>query len=211
MNKSIGMMLSVLVASVLLLSSCGTSGKSDITGIVLSTNSINLSVDESYSLSYTLLPDGVSDDGISWKSSDKSIATVDQNGVVKGKTEGETNIVISAPNGVYTTCSVTVSGKSAYDELSNAEQKLVDALVKASKYFYNPGSVEITYANRWGTDSNTWDVKIRAQNKAGGNTIEDYIIHSDGTLEKPLVGHLDVLDENYNYDLINEALREKMK
>ena len=54
-------------------------------------------------------PTELSSTKLTWKSSDSSIATVDENGVVKGLREGTVTITVTSTNGKKATCTVTVT------------------------------------------------------------------------------------------------------
>ena len=69
-------------------------------------SSVSIDVNDEYTLQATLLPFGA-EGTISWKSSDTSVATVSDSGVVKGIAAGTASIKASA-GGVSATCSVTV-------------------------------------------------------------------------------------------------------
>ena len=58
-------------------------------------------------LTATLVPDYV-DSQLTWKSSDETIATVDQQGNLTGVTEGECTITVTADNGMEASCQLTV-------------------------------------------------------------------------------------------------------
>ena len=51
---------------------------------------------------------GLSDEKITWESSDSKIATVDKDGLVKGVSVGDVEIIASIENGKTKTCKVTV-------------------------------------------------------------------------------------------------------
>ncbi len=72
---------------------------------------IELNVDEEKTLTAKILPENTSmDKKLTWTSSDTSVATVDQNGVVKGVAAGNAVITVMTSNGKKDTCSVTVNG-----------------------------------------------------------------------------------------------------
>ncbi len=77
------------------------------TSIQLNKKSITLSVGNSEKLVANLNPSNA-ESTITWESLVPSIASVDQNGVVTGKSVGITKIRVSTSNGMYTTCDVTV-------------------------------------------------------------------------------------------------------
>ena len=64
--------------------------------IVLSKSSVELKVDDSTSVSYTVSPDKASDVDVSWKSSNESVAVVSNNGKITGKGEGSCTVTATA-------------------------------------------------------------------------------------------------------------------
>lgn len=64
--------------------------------------------DECYERLHATIPSELNESNIIWRSSNESIATVDQNGKVTGITEGKTTIIATI-NGNRTECEVTVS------------------------------------------------------------------------------------------------------
>ena len=75
--------------------------------IVLSKSSIELKVDDSTTVSYTISPDKAADADVTWKSSNESVATVSNNGKITGKSEGSCTITVTA-GGKTDTLTVTV-------------------------------------------------------------------------------------------------------
>lgn len=175
--------------------------------IVLSTNAVEVSVEESVEITYVLMPENSEKQTVEWKSTDETIAIVDDSGVVTGVAVGETNIIASCGDDVFATCAVTVKEKSAYERLDDKEQELVDALLANINVFYDPSSVSIVYA--YLSASGTWNITVRAHNQMGGYSEQDYDLKPDGTIEEPIFDHVEMPgNEDYNYDLINQAIAE---
>ena len=77
--------------------------------IVLENNSISISIGESKKINYTIEPVEASNQAIKWNSSNPNIAIVDDKGIVKGISVGDTDIIISTPNDkVVVKCHITV-------------------------------------------------------------------------------------------------------
>ncbi len=74
--------------------------------------SAEMKVGETLQLTATVSPDNAGDKTVTWSSSDDSIATVDQNGLVTAKAEGK--VVITATNsaGQSANCTITVKAAS---------------------------------------------------------------------------------------------------
>lgn len=81
------------------------------TKVTLNKKSVSMSVGEQFQLKATL-PKNTASCKLTWKSSKKSIATVDSKGCVKAKAAGTATITVKTFNGKKATCKVKVSGDS---------------------------------------------------------------------------------------------------
>lgn len=214
MTKKIKMFL---VAILILMSIAGCSNNeseesvNSVTAIVLSTNSVEIEVDETYQLSYTILPQNADNQAITWSSADNTVASVNESGIISGISEGQTNIIVECKNGVYEVCSVTVTEKSAYDSLSDKEREFVDVFVGVINKFYDPESVTIKYYSHAVLNTNgTWDITVSAHNQMGGFSEKDYIIDRSGNMTESILGHIQMphWEDECNLDLINKAIQE---
>ena len=79
-----------------------------VTGISISPETLNLEEGETVRLTATVEPDNATDKTVSWKSSDSSVATVDDNGLVTALAEGTARITATCGN-AWANCQVTVS------------------------------------------------------------------------------------------------------
>ncbi|MCL2041345.1 MAG: Ig-like domain-containing protein [Bacteroidales bacterium] len=85
-----------------------------VTGVVLNFHTLPLAKDETCPLIATVLPENATNKNVTWESSNATIATVDENGMVTAIAEGETNITVTTEDGNYTdVCIVTVTDKIA--------------------------------------------------------------------------------------------------
>lgn len=83
-----------------------------VSGISFSQSSVELYVGDEYQLEYTILPENASDSSVTFYSSDESIVTVNNDGVVCAVSEGETDVSVTANDGGFTAyCAVTVIQK----------------------------------------------------------------------------------------------------
>ena len=85
-----------------------------VTRVSLSQTSATLGSGETLTLAATVSPDNAYDKSLEWTSSDESVATVDQNGVVTAIKSGTAKITAKALDGSEksATCSITVTGNS---------------------------------------------------------------------------------------------------
>lgn len=80
-----------------------------VTGVSLNKNSTSITVGGAETLEATVAPSNATNQGVSWSSSNTSIATV-TNGTVRGVAEGSATITVTTSDGGFTaTCAVTVT------------------------------------------------------------------------------------------------------
>jgi uncharacterized protein YjdB len=81
----------------------------DVTGVTINTVSTTIYVGSTYQLVATVLPINATDKAVTWSSSDSTIATVSNNGLVTALTTGATTITVTTHDGSYTaSCAVAV-------------------------------------------------------------------------------------------------------
>ena len=82
-----------------------------VTGVSLNKDSLALGVGDSETLTATVAPDNATNQAVTWTSSDSTVATVDQNGVVTALARGTAVITATAADGsgASASCTVTVS------------------------------------------------------------------------------------------------------
>ncbi len=81
-----------------------------VTGVTLDNTTATISVGAATQLTATLAPTDATNKNITWKTSDASVATVDENGTVTGVKAGTATITVTTEDGGKTaTCAVTVN------------------------------------------------------------------------------------------------------
>ena len=84
-----------------------------VTSVSLDNDRLDLIEGGTGQLTATVLPDDATNKNVAWKSSDESIATVDQNGNVTAKTSGNATITVTTEDGSKKdTCEVTITEKA---------------------------------------------------------------------------------------------------
>ena len=173
--------------------------------IKLNEESKELDVDETFRLRYDLTPAKASAGDVEWSSSDKTVATVDDDGLVKAIGPGTATIKVTVSNGVddkemTATCKITVKEKSKVTRVIandssvtlNAEGasttisftvsgKNVDEFADKATIRPEDGSIlQLTNIKRTGSgDSNTYTVTVTAL-RAGMSSVNFTIADGDG-------------------------------
>jgi len=81
-----------------------------VTGVALDKSTAALTVGKTVQLTATVSPSNATNKGLTWASSDTTVATVDANGNVKGVKSGAATITVTTDDGGYTaTCKMTVT------------------------------------------------------------------------------------------------------
>ena len=83
-----------------------------VTGVRLDYEDITVDVGGTWQLNATVEPEDAENKSVTWESSDETVATVDENGLVTGKSAGSATVTVRTVDGGYTAqCSVTVEGE----------------------------------------------------------------------------------------------------
>ncbi len=110
-----------------------------VTGVSVSPTSLSLTAGETYRLTPTVSPSNATNTGVTWTSSNTSIATVASDGTVSAKAAGSATIICTTLDGsMKATCSVTVTAPGP--TLSFIPQKVINGMkgFEAVSYVYQP-------------------------------------------------------------------------
>jgi len=110
-----------------------------VTGISLNSSSASLTVGSTKQLTATITPYDATDKSVSWSSDNYSVASVTNNGLVSGRSVGQTYITATTSNGLQAKCLVSVKeshyslfvwtkdgSKSAYPFTDNPQISILD-------------------------------------------------------------------------------------
>ena len=114
-----------------------------VTGVSLNKTKVDLYIGNSTKLAATVKPSNATNKGVTWKSSNTSVVSVDKKGNIKGLKAGTATITVTTNDGSYTaTCKVTVKEKPAsYTvEISPIVQEATNAVVQYSMVVYKNSS-----------------------------------------------------------------------
>ena len=83
-----------------------------VSEVQLNKEEMDLEEGDEVKLVVTVKPDDATDKSVVWESSNETVVTVDQEGLVKAVREGDAQITVTAKNGVSASCIVGVSKKN---------------------------------------------------------------------------------------------------
>lgn len=155
--------------------SCKVAVTQPVTGISLSSTELSVYTGESVSLKATVLPENASDQRVSFKSSDESVAEVDENGNIKGIGGGTALISAETADGNYmAVCHVTVNVTAEsielnFDKLSLARGEKATAVPTVLPE--NTYSKKVTWTSEDEEIASVDEKGIITANKAGKTTI----------------------------------------
>lgn len=87
-----------------------------VTDVRISSSSASIIVDDGTFLTATVSPQDADDKSVTWSSDDEAVATVDENGFVRGVSEGNAHITVTTNDGGFTaSCLVSVYPKPVPD------------------------------------------------------------------------------------------------
>ncbi|MDE7287896.1 MAG: cellulase family glycosylhydrolase [Oscillospiraceae bacterium] len=199
--------ISVMLASLLILTMLPMSASAAQKGITLSKTSLTLSVGETENLTKTVT--GYKKYTVQWSSSDKTVATVSK-GKVTAQKEGTATITAIIKGTNYkATCKVTVASKSSVN-MESKSYKNANEFVSEIKVGWNLGNAldatggsGVSSETSWGNVKTTKEL-ISAVKKAGFNTVRIPVswgkhIDDSGNIEKEWLDRVqEVVD--YAYD-----------
>ena len=109
-----------------------------VTSVKLSKSKKSLNIGDTFTLTATVKPNNATDKSVTWSSSDTSVATVDENGVVTAVAEGTATITATASNGVEASCTVTVKqkGDSFFKKILNVVTAPFRAIINLFKKLF---------------------------------------------------------------------------
>jgi hypothetical protein len=93
-----------------------------IKGIALAKTTATLKVGETETLTYTIFPENTANKNVTWSTSDQTVATVDNKGIITAVTPGSAVITVTTEAGDQkSTCSVTVTRGDAINVAGDVE------------------------------------------------------------------------------------------
>ena len=142
-----------------------------VTSVTVSSNTLNLEVGQTRTLTATVTPDNATDKTVTWKSSNANVATVDENGVVTAVSEGTAKITATAGGKTSKACTVTVAVPPCDHSAGTEHHEAVPATCtdKGSVEYYECKTCHVKFAD---SDCKT-PIKGSIETPALGHKVDD--------------------------------------
>ena len=139
-----------------------------VSGVALNKASATIKEGTALQLAATVMPDNAPNNGVSWSSSNSSIATADQNGKVTAHKAGVATITVTTDDGGHmATCRVTVVSASAWVPVTGVTLDKTSATVTAGDTLQLTASVQPGNASNKGVSWSSSDVSIATVDQNG--------------------------------------------
>ena len=97
-----------------------------VTSVKMDKNSLDLENGDEYLMQVTINPSNASNSGLSWYSSNESVATVDSNGLIKAVGVGSCSITVKSSNGNSDVCIVKVVKGNGHNVVGEIDEIIID-------------------------------------------------------------------------------------
>lgn len=153
-----------------------------VTGVSVAPTTASVVAGNTVVLTATVAPSNASNKGVSWSSSDKSVATVDNNGTVTGVEAGNARITVTTDDGGKTaTCAVTVTaapvavtGVAVYagsEDVTGKTRRVPIGETLSLSAKVSPENASIT-KTEWSSEDGSGAIKVDANGKVSVENIK---------------------------------------
>ena len=183
----------------------------------------SVNVGKTTTLTAAVSPDNATNKNVTWASSNESIATVDENGVVTGVSAGEATITVTsvADDTKTATCTVTVSvvpgtlarpytvaeAKAAIDNEGNVTDVYVEGIISQIDN-YDPSYHSLTYWISADGTTESQQFEVYSGKGFGGanfSSINDLEIGDRVVVKGNIKKYNDIYEFNYNNQLVSRV------
>ena len=147
-----------------------------VTSVTLNKTSLTLDRGKTATLTATVAPANATDKTITWSSSDTSVATVNQSGIVMAVSEGSATITAASSNGKKATCTVKVNKEIVIDDLTNTSTLSSESITLGS-------SVTVKCSATGGSGSYQYGVYYKKASSTSYSTAQSYKSNATVTIK----------------------------
>lgn len=176
--------------------------------IDLENTQINININESFKLEATIYPDNAENKEILWFSNDYDIATIDEDGIITGISNGSTLIVGYTENDITALCNVTVSTSPEEIKFDTSQIELSPNDEKTLQVLVTPQNSNTNLNLKW-TNSNPEVANIDEYGKITAKTNGETIITATTENDKSTSCKVIVNTNPENIELNNNILTVK--
>ena len=156
----------------------GSNPEVAVTSVTLDKTSASMTVGDTVTLTATVAPDNATNKTVTWTSSNKAVATVDQNGVVTAVGAGSATISAQAGN-IIATCAVAVSTKQ--DGGDEPEQG--DGNTEVSEGTFYRSNINVLTTKATALMTNPWSAETNVSSKVHENVAADTVLFVEGVYQ----------------------------
>jgi endoglucanase len=139
-----------------------------VTAVKLSIADVTIEAGKQTKLEYTLEPSNATTMGVTWKSSDPSIATVDENGTVNALKEGKVSITATSKDPIAKTATAMITViKATIISVSAVKLDIADAKIEVGQELKINFSIEPNNVTVGGVTWKSSDINIATVNESG--------------------------------------------
>ncbi len=134
-----------------------------VTGIKLDKTTHDMFVGETFRLTYKITPDGVSNGAVTWSSSNSSVVSVDQSGMLSARGVGTAVVMVKTKDGGYTAiCTVNVGRVATAIKLD-----VTKLVLNAGEYYYLEATLTPADSTEKTVTYESSDTKVAVVSKKG--------------------------------------------
>jgi hypothetical protein len=141
-----------------------------VTGVTLTPESATMNVDETLQLTATVAPENATNQDVSWKSSNPSVATVSATGLITAISAGNAIITVTTDENDFS----DTSNVAVEDDATGIAEESIQK--KGFKMYPNPASGDVVTLKLHGIEG---DVKLKVTNMIGKVVQEEEIYQKD--------------------------------
>ena len=142
---------------------CNLEVTKSVTGVKLDKTTHEMFVGETFRITYTISPVGASNAQVTWSSSNSSVASVDQSGLVSAKGVGTTVIMVKTKDGGYTSvCTINVGRVATAVKLD-----VTTLVMNAGEYYFLEATLTPADTTEKTVQFESSDTKVAVVSKKG--------------------------------------------